>query len=492
MESSASEDVNSPLSSDERAELERLRTEVATLRPEPRRERHLGRRIGVWFLVFLTALLALLSVTTRYVRSEILDTNHYVATVTPLASNPAVQDQVTTSINDAIDQRIDINKLVTDSLQGLTEAAAPDRPRVDQAVNGLAPLLASQATNFVHSTVANFVKSQQFKDLWVTANRAAHQGVVAAVTGDTKHAAVDVSDTGTISIELGPIIDQVKAQLEDRGFGFASAIPSINKKFVIFQSPELARAQGLVNALDKVATILPWLGILAALGAVLAAGHGRRLRTTVSVGIAIVIAMLLLALGLLIGRFFYLNAIPTDVLSVPAAQAIFDTVIAPLRTALRAVAVAGLVVAAIAFFAGGSRSASAVRAGIGRGFGAVDARRSNRAPNEVERLAWQLRIPVRIAIVVIAALMLMFWHYPTAMVVIWTVVIAGAVLVGFEFLIAPARRSPRPAVDGPSEGESSQGESEADTEPISGETKTEPIPTDEASGSSSSDVATDH
>ncbi|MFW0786521.1 hypothetical protein AAFP35_18655 [Gordonia sp. CPCC 206044] len=436
-----------PLDVQERAELERLRERVAELEGRTPRGRGFWRRFGVVVLIVLTALLALLSVTTRFVRAEILDTDHYVATVAPLASDPAVQTQVTASITAAIDDRLDIEQVVTEALQTLTEVTPADRPRVDQALVGLAPVIAGQAKSFVHNTVAEFVGSQQFKDLWSAANRQAHEAVVATVTGDTRHGAIKIDDNGTISIQLGPVIDQIKTRLGERGFGFADRIPSIDKQFVIFRSPELARAQGLVNALDKVATILPWLAILAAIGAVALAGHGRRLRTTTVVGVAVVVAMLLLALGILTGRFVYLNEMPPDVLSADAARSIFDTIVAPLRTALRAVAVLGLVIAAVGFFAGGSRSASFVRSGVGRGFGAVDARRADRPPKDFERWGWQVRVPVRVAIIVLAALLLMFWSYPTAMVVVWTVVVAALLLVVFEFVIQPARRARKTDAD---------------------------------------------
>ena len=45
---------------------------------------------------------ALGSVTTRFVRSQILDTDRYVATVSPIGSDPAVQAQVVDSITNEI------------------------------------------------------------------------------------------------------------------------------------------------------------------------------------------------------------------------------------------------------------------------------------------------------------------------------------------------------------------------------------------------------
>ncbi|MFW0789009.1 hypothetical protein [Gordonia sp. CPCC 205333] len=421
-----------PLDSEERAELARLRAQAA--RPRPR-----GRSIIVWSLVVLCGVLALLAVSTRFVRSQVLDSEHYVATVAPLAWDPAVQGQIADSVTDAIVGQIDLSALVANTMAELSELTPADRPRIDAALAKLAPLLASQAETLIRSTVNQFVGSEQFADLWVAANRAAHQALVAAVTGQTPHGAVRIGDDGTVAIGLGPIIDAVKGLLAQRNFGFAEQIPVIDKEFVVFSSPQLARAQSLVRVLDRVATILPWLALAAGAGAIALSSRGRRWRTLSLVGLAIVTAMLLLALGIMVGRAVYLGEIPTAAISLDAARAIFDTTIMPLRIALRAVAAAGLVAVIVGFAAGGSRSARRLRSGIGRGVALVGSRRSDRAPSAVEMWAWQTRNVLRIAVVLVAAAIVMFWPYPSGMVVVWTVIVACVVLVGLELLIQPAR-----------------------------------------------------
>ena len=422
----------STLYSDERAELERLRVEVAELRAKsegpptveaaPRPDRHVWRWVAVALLLVLAGLFTLGSVTTRFVRAEILDTDHYVATVSPIGSDPAVQAQVVDTITNEINSRVDVEGLTTQALTALTDLTPADRPRLDQAVVGLAPVIAGQAESFIRDTVTRFVDSPQFEDLWVAANRQAHTAVVAVVTGETNHQAVVVDPNGTISIALGPIIDQVKQRLSERGFAFADKIPSVDKQFVLFQSPDIVKAQRLVNNLDKVATVLPWLALAAGAAAIAAAPRGRRMRALMLFGVTIVIAMLILAIGILVGRAVYLDQIPPSVMSAGAATAVFDTVVTPLRTALRAVALLGLVIGVVGFLTGGSRSAGYVRGGVGHGFDAIQHRRKDRPASAFERWAWAARIPLRIAIVTVAALLLMFWRYPTGAVVIWTVV----------------------------------------------------------------------
>jgi hypothetical protein len=281
--------------------------------------------------------------------------------------------------------------------------------------------------------------------LWIQANRSAHNALVSVMTGDYGPNSVEVDQSGTVSISLSTIIDRVKAALIDRGFAFADKIPSVDKEFVLFQSPELVKAQRAVSALDKVSAVLPWLGIACAAAAVAVAPTGRRLRALSLVGLSIALGMLVLAIGILIGRAIYLDSVPTDILSPDAATAVIDTVLVPLRTSLRAVAVLGVVVGLGAYLVGGSSSAIAVRRGYGQALDFVRHSSSGRTPNQVERWANQLRVPLRCAIIGIAALLLLFWRYPTGLVVGWIVVIALVALVALEVLVRPARAAAQDA-----------------------------------------------
>ncbi|WP_227999625.1 hypothetical protein [Nocardia australiensis] len=438
------------LSSGERAELDRLRAELAALRAEvrgavrpqvSRPPRHAWRWTTVAILSVLVAVLAITTVVSRFVRGEILDTNRYVATVAPLASNPVVQNEVSNTITDEIFARVDIEGLTADALAALTEAvpAAQNRPRVDRAIEGLAPVIAQQTRGFVNDTVLSFVRSDQFKDLWVQANRAAHTALVATMTGHVGAESVTVDENGTVTLSLRTVLENVKARLLDRGFTFAEKIPAVDKQFVLFRSPELVRAQHAVDTLDKAATVLPLATIVAAVAAVAAAPTGRRRRALLFVGVALAAGMVILALALVIARALYLDQVPPDALTSDAATVIIDTILLPLRIALRAVAVLGVAIAVGAYLTGGSASAVAVRREFGRGLDAVQQLRRSRPPNPVETWANRARTALRWAIIGIATLLLVFWRYPTGLVVVWIVLGSLLALLALELFIRPAR-----------------------------------------------------
>lgn len=440
------------LDEDERAELLRLREEISTLRmktggdaatgsPAQRRPRNGLRWTAVTLLLVLVAVLAIASVTARFTRSQILDTDRYVATVAPLGENPAIQEEITDQITDEIFTRVDIEGPTKSALTALTDVsnASANGQRLDQVVIGLTPVITSQARVYVNDTVGALVQSQQFEDLWVQANRAAHNALVAVMTGNSGASSVAVDQSGTVSISLRTVIDNVKAVLIERGFAFVDEIPSVDKQFVLFESPELVRAQRAVAALDRASVILPWLGIACAAAAVAVAPSRGRLRVLGLAGLSIALGMLVLAVGLLVGRASYLASVPADVLSTDAAAAVIDTVLVPLRTTLRAVAVLGLIVAIGAYLIGGSTSAAAVRRGYGQGLDFVRGSGSGRPPNDVERWVNQIRIPLQCMIIGVAALLLMFWPYPTGLVVLWIAVVAVLALAGLNLLVRPAR-----------------------------------------------------
>ncbi|NEW37540.1 hypothetical protein GV792_03325 [Nocardia cyriacigeorgica] len=326
------------------------------------RPRHRLRWTAVIVLLVVTGVLAMATVLARVAHSAILDTDSYVDTVAPLATDPAVTAALTDRVTEEIVTRIDIEAAVS---QALADVAA-DGERRERVIAGLTPVIADQAEDFVHETVASLIDSDRFADLWSRANRAAHRNIVAVLTGDTRIAAVDIDDSGTISISLAPIIDEAKARLLERGFVFAERIPQVDTQFVLAQSPELAKARRAVDALDRAAGVLPWVTLLAAAAAIALAPTGSRRRATATLGVAVAVAMAVLALAIQFVRSLYLDHLGEAVRSPDAAAAVFDTVAQPLWSTLSIVLVIGVIVAMVAYLVGGSASARTIRRNAAR------------------------------------------------------------------------------------------------------------------------------
>ncbi|OYD66793.1 hypothetical protein [Rhodococcus sp. OK302] len=428
-----------PLSNSERAELEKLRAQLAATSGEKHDDgKHGGhsrlRWTGVGILLVLILVLSFCGVLARYARSEVLDTDRYVQTIAPLGSNPVLQGEITDRITDEIDSQLDIEKVTADALTSLTENAE----RVPPVVVGLAPVIAGQAKSFIHQTVGSLVASDQFETLWIEANKQAHQSLTAVLTGDTR-AGIQINDQGEVSISLAPIIERASTVLTDRGFAFADKIPDVNKTFVIFESPNLVKAQRVVSALDKASAVLPWLILIAAAGAIWCAPAGSRRRALALVGVSIAVAMALLAIALSIGRAVYLDDIPSDVLSPQAAAVLIDTLLLPLKTSLRAVFILAIVIAVVGYLTGHSASASAVRRGFSKAVDSVRSPSADREPRAIEVMCAKYSVALRVLFVAIAVAVLIFWRYPSGVVVAVTVLITVLALLALELIARPAR-----------------------------------------------------
>ncbi|MGW7127473.1 hypothetical protein ACWGIA_03835, partial [Streptomyces bobili] len=165
----------------------------------------------------------------------------------------------------------------------------------------------------------------------------------------------------------------------------------------------------------------------------------------IGAGLAVFAAMLVLGITLTVFRDVYLDHLPSGA-SPAAAGAVYDALIKFLRAGVRALGAVALLTAVGAFLSGPSRIAVLIRNGCRRSIGAL----RDMAVSEglrlgaVGRFVHRFKRWIGAAIVVVAAIVLFMWNYPTTMVVVWTTVI---VLVGFalrEFLdtgSAPAVKS---------------------------------------------------
>ncbi|HEY9408090.1 MAG TPA: hypothetical protein VIP77_00795 [Jiangellaceae bacterium] len=427
--------------SDEQRELEALRAEVAALHESgagaTRPRRHIWRWVGCWVLVVVTAVLVLTAVVARFAESELLDTERYVETVGPLADDPAIQAEIADQVTDQVTTRIDVEGVTADALAGLAERA----PRLPEAITGLAPVIAGQVESFIHGVVTRLVTSEEFPELWTRANRTAHQSLVAVLTGETG-GVVTADDSGTVSLSTSAVLDRVRDRLTARGFSLAERIPDVDAEIVLLQSDDLVRVQRAVSFLDSAASVLPWLAVLTGLGAVGLAPRGSRRKAVVAIGVAAVVAMALLALAINAGRALYLREVPSDVLSPAAATAVIDTLLVPLRTTLRAVFVAGLVIALAAYLTGSTRSAQAIRSGVSSGLDRLRSGRLERPASPVEAWVSRYRRALQIGIVAIAAAVLVFWRYPSGAVVAVLAVVAALALLAVEFVARDRESEP--------------------------------------------------
>src|SRR5664280_1659553 len=70
------------------------------------------KQTSSWVLVVVACILSVLSVVTVFTRNQLLNTDTYVNTVAPLASNPAIQTQVAKLVSENLISRTDVETRV--------------------------------------------------------------------------------------------------------------------------------------------------------------------------------------------------------------------------------------------------------------------------------------------------------------------------------------------------------------------------------------------
>lgn len=411
----ASGEARPTLTVDERAELERLRRENEALRarPRPPRRRVRWRSVIAAVLLVLGCALAPVALVAVWTRSEVSDTDHFVATVEPLSRDPAVQQAVTNRVTTTIFEHVDVQSLANDAVTALAAAGVPP-PLVDR-LHGFTPTIAAATTGFVRDKVGELVASPQFAAAWDQAVRVAHQRAVIVLSGQGQ--AVVRGDT--VYLDLAPFIDAAKQRLSAEGLTVVDRIPEVHPTIPLFPADNLVRAQTAYATLGTLATVLPWIVLLLlAVGGYLAKA---RMRAVVAAGLGVALALLVLAAGLLVARSLFVGAVPPA--GAPAAASAFDIIVSSLRTAGRSLLVLALVVALGAFLAGSSPTAIGIRR---RTSGLL--RRTRVGPSSTGPVSTWVRAHLRglrIAAVALAALWFVLLDHPTGV----TILIIAAVLL---------------------------------------------------------------
>jgi hypothetical protein len=435
-----SEQLKSTVSAGERGAPEALpggRAGAGSPVEKPVRRRRGWRAPVAVLLIVAGCVLAPLSVVAVWTANQVSDTSRYVANVEPLIKDPAIQNALTDKLTAEIVTRINV-KGRTD--QVAADLAGKGLPRISALLRGVSGSLASGVAGFVHSRIHKIITGPRMANAWVQVNRVASQALVAVLSGSGGKNGAVAARNGQVTLDLAPLEAVAKQDLVARGLTIADKIPIVHATVALFPSKNLVKAQKAYRLINDLKIVLPILTlVLLGLGVVIAR---RPRRALIGAGLGFAASMLVLGAGLLIARTLYLNSVPAGTLPPDAAAAAFDILVRFIKTALRALLVTGLVVAAGAFFTGPSAAAVRTRHVLSSGLGRL---RHGSESGPAGRWTYAHRTALRIGAVALAALVFIFWGQPT---VAFVVLIAVLLLVALGLIEVigrpPARPSPAP------------------------------------------------
>lgn len=351
------------------------------------------RRALVAIFVIVSVVLVPLAGLSIWVRNLVLDTNHYVDTVAPLAHNRAITDLVAERATNRLFQQVDVEAQAKDAL--------PERAQF------LAGPISSGVQTFTHDAAQRVLATEQFATVWKEANRRAHTQVVKLLTGEGKNIAVK---NDKVVLDLSAVIDEEVKRLDQRGVTVFDSVAKKQKNLQVelFDAGQLKKARSAVHLLDRLRIVLVVL-VFVLLGAALALSGNRR-RTLMRWALGLVIAMAVTAALLALGRSAYLSVAKNH----DAAGAAFDILVRYLRNGIRTIAALGIIVALAAFLSGPSRVAVRIREGAKSLVGGAG-RKADEAgwtPGPVGIWVAAHKVALRVAGVAVAFLVLFLWSSP--------------------------------------------------------------------------------
>lgn len=442
---------SAPLEAALAAEVDRLRRENEELRAEvdhdleaqDRRRSRRRRAVLATVCLVVGSLLLPVSVMTIWTRNLLLDTDRYVATVEPLASNPEVQAAVSARVSAKVSELVDVKTLAQEAL--------PENAQF------LAVPIAAGADNLINEATSRVVRSDQFEKAWTEANRAGHDALVAALTG--RDGELVSTEDGKVVLKLGAVVQQVLTRVDDRfGIDISSKVPAdkLDVDFVLVESKQLADAQAAIRLLEKLA----WASIILAVGFLLASVLilPDRRKGLLRAGIGIIVGMVLLRVGFSLGRELFLTNLPSGVQRPDVMAILWDTLTRFVLQAVRAIFALGVVLVAGAWLAGPSGASVKVRSVWDRALGSGGAAAGS-AVDLGPVPAWVARhlTGVRVAILAAAFLLLITWNQPTGKVVLF-IALGTLVPLAIAQLLANAVRRDEGEGSGPDEPDGDGGE----------------------------------
>jgi hypothetical protein len=294
----------------------------------PRSKGPRWRRILAWVLLVIGLILVPVAVTGDWVRANIFSTQGFVDTVGPLGADPAIQDQVATTLTNQIFNAIDVEQRIQNALpDGLGVIAGPIADRLQaRTLQG--------AMALTHTT--------EFADLWTNSMTRVHTALVGFFDGTGK---AYLGPDGTIVIDMSGLSSRVVDRLQAAGITISPEERPVlaSGQVPVAQVAALEKVKGLLNFVNKMFIVMPILAVLFLAGSVAIAI--RRQRAAVRVGIGLMIAMAIFLILIGVGRSVYTDATTGAGMSDAASASIWDA----LTIALRATAWALFAVGVLLF-----------------------------------------------------------------------------------------------------------------------------------------------
>lgn len=429
-----------------KAERDELREEVESLEARPER-RHRVRRILAPLLVALTVLVFTVTVPAAWGARTVLNTDRYVATVAPLANDPAVQRSLATRVTDQV--------FVALNLEGLL------RERLPSELAFIAAPISNAARGFVYDQVLKVVQSDAFATFWTGANRFVHSRVLLILRGEGESVS---TVEGKVLLNLMPLVNVAIGSIQTVAsdlLGRSITLPTIEADeppaesiaklesalgvdlpenygtLPVYDADELGALQQMLDLFQRLLLLL--LVLIPILGGLALWLSMRRRRTLIQLTVGGAIGLVLVRRLAIAGRSSLYEQV--DVERFPSVRVLTDELMASLFRYTTILLVIVLVTLLIALVTGPYPWAVRLRGWVrdlGRGLGAT--LRGERAETERTRWVREHRDAVMIGAAILGVAILFFFDLS-----LWGTLIVLALVGLFELAVFRLGKEPTAA-----------------------------------------------
>ena len=189
--------------------------------------RHWGVRSIVSLIIFILAVVSTpIALIGNWGHRTVVDSQVYLETVGPLASNPAIQEALTEKLTDAFEAQVDTTGLAAGFLGNFID----NKDLADK----LAGPIAAGINSLVRNLIAKFVASEEFESLWMGVNKAAQKSLVAMLEGKNE-GPVQIRDSAIV-LDISSVLTVVQERLVERGITIADkvTIPDNDRQIVLY------------------------------------------------------------------------------------------------------------------------------------------------------------------------------------------------------------------------------------------------------------------
>ena len=219
------------------------------------------RRVAAWVLVVLMGIAVAGSVVGFWVNRTVLETDRFMAVVTPIVENESVQAVVSDRVADQLLEALDLETRLQDRL---SEADDRLRERLGDALDlpdvivrrlqntrlgleSLAPMIAAGVETRIREAVTTFVSSPEGNQLLLRTIAFAHERSVLLLRDELDQLPNVVVTEGEVRINFVPVIAEVLRSVVNAGLDFVG----IQREIPPFDSAEDA-----TDAIDRLATVV--------------------------------------------------------------------------------------------------------------------------------------------------------------------------------------------------------------------------------------------